>query len=488
MFVRTRNLILLSIVLALLIGCGSEDSSNDATLPEIDSSTAIITTPPNPLAPATPFQAGVAKVDATPNVGVPLAGYSNGRRRLLLPDINPFNDYTFFRPSEGILDPIFAKALVLDNGKERICLVTLDAIAMEGAVAELAHQMAQQKGFSLPLDKVMLSSSHTHSGPGAASDKTLWQYLALDLFVASVRNRMANKISEAMVQAENNLVTARIGTGIGQLRGVTKNRRADESPNFKLDDIDDQLGIIRVDRLDGTPLATVWNFAIHGTALRTKNMKYSADIMGAVNRQVEQTVGGVALFINGAEGDIAPKNSGTMGMTTHAKTISEAVKNVRQNIIPQSQTELAMTSEWVQFGSPTIDFKLVSSGVIKKDPLNIIEFLKSSGHNPGFKIPLNNSWVENRFRFSAIRIGKTLLVSVPGEPISLLGYRIRSDGIAMGYDNVFVCSLTNNHMAYIVTEKEYTIGGYEGLLTFFGPTTGAEVRSACHRVAEKIKP
>lgn len=58
----------------------------------------------------------------------------------------------------------------------------------------------------------------------------------------------------------------------------------------------------------------------------------------------------------------------------------------------------------------------------------------------------------------------------------------------MGYDNVFVYSLTNNHMSYIVTEKEYTIGGYEALATFFGPTTGAEVRSACRHVAENIKP
>lgn len=164
MFVRTRLLTLLSIVLALLIGCGGDDSSNDAPPPVPDSSAAIFTTPPNPLTPATPFQAGIAKVDATPNVGVPLAGYGGGRRRLLLPDINPFNDYTFFRPSEGILDPIFAKALVLDNGKERVCLVTLDAIAMDGAVAKLAHQMAQQKGFSLPLGSPTIDFKLVSSG------------------------------------------------------------------------------------------------------------------------------------------------------------------------------------------------------------------------------------------------------------------------------------------------------------------------------------
>lgn len=57
-------------------------------------------------------------------------------------------------------------------------------------------------------------------------------------------------------------------------------------------------GLMRVDTLAGEPLATVWNFAIHGTCLGSSNLNISGDIMGAATNAVEAEVGAVALFIN----------------------------------------------------------------------------------------------------------------------------------------------------------------------------------------------
>jgi hypothetical protein len=56
----------------------------------------------------------------------------------------------------------------------------------------------------------------------------------------------------------------------------------------------------------GQPIATVWNFAVHGTCYGPSNMYFCTDIMGRANTLIEQTIGGVSLFVNADAGDVAP--------------------------------------------------------------------------------------------------------------------------------------------------------------------------------------
>lgn len=90
---------------------------------------------------------------------------------------------------------------------------------------------------------------------------------------------------------------------------MTVNRRAHISPYLHKDTIDPHLGVIRVDAADGTPMATLWNFAIHGVCWGPENMQFSGDIMGGVCENIEGLVGGVALFANADAGDIDPGSS-----------------------------------------------------------------------------------------------------------------------------------------------------------------------------------
>jgi hypothetical protein len=423
----------------------------------------------------------VEKVEITPAIGVPLAGYS-GRRPSFI-DLNPFNYHTYLKPSEGILDPLYARSLVLDDGSERVCIVTIDACGSDGELVELAHRKAAARGFSIPKEKVLFCASHTHSGPGAMGNKRLWVFAGADLCVNRVREEFTDKIAESMVKAEKNMVPAHIGVGNVPLIGVTKNRRAAISPYLDDSDVDTQLGMISVDTVNGTPLATVWNFAIHGTSYGDDNLKYSADNMGVVSAFVEQAVGGVALFINGSEGDSAPDRV----ISDIKDTIGKAIEDNRPSTT-HNWLELKTAYEIVNFGNPQIDASLERVRSITHGELDFLEFLEAYGINPGMTFTMSSRWLENEFRFQAIRIGRTLLSSVPGEPIYSLGKLIKEDAEGMGYDNVFVCSLANNHMGYVTTQREYEVCGYEGFATFFGPTTGQKVREACYRVAEAIRP
>ncbi len=95
------------------------------------------------------------------------------------------------------------------------------------------------------------------------------------------------------------------------MTGVTQNRRA-PNPWVRRDTIDSNLGVIRIDSAStNEPIATVWNFAMHGTCYGPDNMKFSSDIMGATCDNIESKIGGVALFINADAGDIDPTDAVT---------------------------------------------------------------------------------------------------------------------------------------------------------------------------------
>ncbi len=433
------------------------------------------------------FQAGVATMEVTPPVGVPLAGYGGGDRRMKIPDFDPTNYHTWLVPSEGVLDPIYAKAIVLSDGDTKVAFLSLDVVATVDEVVTLVAKYARDMGGSIPKENIFVFSSHTHSGPGAISGLTWWELIGADELVPSIQKEFAQKCASLLVQAEKSMVPARFGSASGILKEATTNRRASGSPNITPDMIDDELGILRIDALDGTPIAMVWNFAIHGTAHYTSNLEYSADIMGAASAKIEAELNIPALFANGAEGDIRPAKGGPAGIEQISPLIAAKAKEVFEGITTSPDVTLETAHKIVSFGEPELDLTLKRI-IGNYEELEFLEILLLLGINPGFKIPLPNGWFETEFRFQAVRLNDTAIVTIPGEAINQLGLQIKEDGKALGFDKVYAFGLANGHMGYIVTEAEYEIGGYEGLATFFGPKTGENLRNACKDVMEEVEP
>lgn len=431
--------------------------------------------------------AGVSVVDATPPLGVPLGGYGGGERRLSFPDLDPFNFHTFFAPSEGILDPIFAKALVLSDGLNKVAILTLDGIATVDELVELIHQKALAMGSTLQKENLLVAASHTHSGPGAITGLTFWELIAMDLLVKSVRDGFAEKCAQALVEAEMKLLPARFGPGSGNLPGVTKNRRADDSPYLTSDMVDEEVGVIRIDHADGTPMALVWNFAIHGTAWKSDNLKYSSDIMGAASTIIEEVLGIPSLFANGAEGDIAPMHGGLAGIQEYAPIIAQKVIDIHDGILTEGVVVVEKSSKVVSFGNATLNLSASSLGTSHAE-LEFLQFFEQIGWNPSVSLVMDETWFENTFRFQAIRINATVIVSIPGEAIHQVGLQVKGDATSLGFERAFVFGLANGHMGYITTEQEFYVGGYEAQATFFGPKTGENVREACWEQINNVVP
>ncbi|RMG13759.1 MAG: hypothetical protein D6731_11545 [Planctomycetota bacterium] len=457
-----------------VVGAGPPLAASGGTVP---------TSAPPPPAVASPYRAGVATADITPPVGVPLAGYGGGGRRRLFPDLDPTNYHTFLVPSRGVRDRLEAKALVLANGSEEVCILTLDAIATDAELVAEAHRRARARGFGLPLEKVLACSSHTHSGPGALTRRMFWELLAADLYVPRVADFVAERIADALVAAERNLQPARVGVGTAQVVGATRNRRAADSPALDPDSVDPELLVIRVDRADGSPLATVWNFAIHGTYFDSHNLDYSADIMGEASARGEARGAGECLFVNGAEGDLEPDGS----LAAVATKLADGILAARAAAVPRASGILQSTHQQVDLGTPTLDAGLRHLGSSAQSNW-FVQGLRRLGISPHVRFRLPSGWMEREFRFQAVRIGDSVIASMPGEPIHEIGLGIKNDGRALGFAHVLPAGLANGHGAYFTTPAEYGFGGYEGLASMFGDQGGQRLRAACLAVMRRVRP
>lgn len=433
------------------------------------------------------YVAGAAAVDMTPAIGVPLAGFGAPPRRLRFPDLNPFNDHTFLAPSVGVHDPIMVKALYLSNGSEEVAVVSIDAVAVDARVLETAVRKAAALGFTVPLENVLMTASHTHSGPGAMSKRLFWQLTAADLYVERVFQRATDQIAEALARAQTTARSARIGVGRELVRNATRNRREGDSPDLLPDSIDPELLVVRVDDRSGAPIATVWNIPIHGTCMGMGNHEFSNDIMGSANAKAEATGDvGVALFMNGAEGDIAPVG----GYDAGGQVLADAIRRARSSATTTTGGFLGSVHEKIDLGSATIDWTPQRQGPTGSHigTSGFLGAIHNLGIGIGAGIVIPQGWMETEFRFQAIRIDRTVIASLPGEPIHLLGLAIKQDGHGLGYDHVMVAGLANGHGAYFTTEREYWYGGYEALASFFGPTNGARLVDAQRRLMTRMRP
>jgi hypothetical protein len=194
----------------------------------------------------------------------------------------------------GVLDSLFARAIVIESGGRRAALVTVDAGALGGATWDYVSQRAERE-LGIRAAHLLLTATHTHSAP-------------------FVRDRaFEDRILEAIQRAVDALEPARMawGTGVSFIN-VNRNlvepatNRWWEGPNY--DGISDKtVAVLSFESLEGEPIAVYYNYGVH--AVVTGNLDLvSADIPGAASSYIEESLGPgvVAVWSTGAAGDQNP--------------------------------------------------------------------------------------------------------------------------------------------------------------------------------------
>ena len=260
---------------------------------------------------AAELEAGAAKIDITPPIGFAMWGY--GARH--------------DRPSDGVLDPLQARALVLAVGDQRIAIVSLDlgrAPTRESTVAIRAKTKA-----AVGIEHIFLVGSHTHHGPVIELDN--WPSPT-----HSYVRELEQKLAAVIIEAAKAMRPARLGVASKEVP-YNRNRHSKlpEKP------VDRELLVLRVEDNEGKPIAHAVNFAAHPTMTDGKIFKFSADYPGALAEIIEKATGAPCLFLQGAAGDMSVNAGAHHGPQNLGKALGMEVLSLARTIhcaVPEKPT------------------------------------------------------------------------------------------------------------------------------------------------------
>src|SRR5947209_7051041 len=241
------------------------------------------------------FYAGASRVLITPPLGTTLAGYPG-------------------RPqgAQQVYDDIFIRALVFENEGRLYALLTGDLMAVDTAWVDELRQRAS-KTLGIPQSHLMFAASHTHSAIGGllsfrdtvgkgveaiftdvegGFDEVLYEYLL-------------RQATSALAQAHSALRPCSVSVARGEVSGIATNRIHPERA------VDPSCLVLQVTDADGQAVAVIFHYCCHPTTLGNQDLGISGDFPGVACRIVESSLGPgcVALFLNGALGDISTRFS-----------------------------------------------------------------------------------------------------------------------------------------------------------------------------------
>lgn len=451
------------------------------------------------------LRAGVAKVDITPPIGL-----VNMRA-------------SFFKKARnekprGVLDELYAKSLVLGDGITKVALVTLDLTDNHAIFSAEIREMVESLT-DIPAHNVLISATHNHSSPGVGFVRFTGEADAAYL------REVQRKTAGAVYAAWCDLKAAKIGVALGEAPpelagpcsrywwfqgrdGDIINRRSPGLANFGdlQSPVDRQIGVVRIDDAEGLAIAALLNYGCTPICLGPNNVLVSAEYPGQATTVIEKELGSgaVALFFQGAGGDVDPVHSlpraeyletedvlGSPMYDDMRRTGSiiahEALKELKTTDT-QSVGGLKCRSQVIElpwWNMPTLAEMEATVEAARQDLMAAGEegFTWPGGADYGVERNLvlardYLSWAEDKLRMlqtgtmpdtqpceiQAISLGSVLLVGVAAEIYAEVGLEVK-DVLRNMYPgrSVLLCALANGCFGYVPSRPAYEAEGGRNL-------------------------
>ena len=372
---------------------------------------------------ANAIRAGAARVDITPQESLPMSGYA-GRE-------GGFS---------GIRDSLYVTALVLEENGRQICLITPDLIGFSNEFWR-SFAAAVERATGIPRDNVVLSATHNHGGPVTRAYGEQVS-TALDKYLDELQQDMIR----AVAMAQRDLQPARMGYGEGESRMNINRRTRHPQGGIWLGKnpygiCDHRLGVWRIDKANGKPMAMVVNWPCHATVNGQTNLRITGDWPGAAARYLREKYGEElqVLVTAGASGDIDPiygPNDNFSHIDEIGLRVADEVQRVAAQLATVPQSGLAVAQR-----------ELMAPG--RKPSASR---LPGQSLEPGEDVPM---------RLVLVRAGSMTLAGVSGEVMTEIGMDLRN---MMGPQSM-VLTHCNGSSGYLCTDAAYEEGGYESMVT-----------------------
>ncbi len=385
-----------------------------------------------PVCVSAELKVGVATADITPPSGTPSAGYEKRKGA----------------PMHGVHDLLLATAMVMDTGSSKIVFCSVDNLGIPQKLIEKVKIDIQKQLPAFSGASFFIGSSHTHSGGGSYFDVPLVGELLAGPYDEKIAQKYVDGIVEAIVTASNALEHALVGVGYCKLEGIS-DYRAKWPERCTLEN---DLAIIKVVKPDGSPLAVLFNFALHPTVLKADNMLFSSDFVGFARDELQNKLKGVvSLYFNGAQAEIIPSES-TDSSFLRAGSIGKRLAS-------------AVVELW---GSTKV-----------YDSLDLQVYRHTYSFTPvatpfGLTVPLDTYPTE----LSLLVVNKSdVFVAVPGELSCVYNSQLKCEAAKLGFSHLSVLGLVNDAHGYILLPEAWHAKTMESGLSFGGEFYGRDVHA-----------
>jgi hypothetical protein len=327
---------------------------------------------------------------------------------------------------------LYARALVLEKGTTRIAIVSVDNLGWTSALGDRSRALVK----GIPPENILIGATHTHSAPDAYGFPDEQGQSQADLKYLDL---CVQRIAEAINEASKNVVPVTLKVAVGEAKGkIAYNYYAEHL-------YDSRCGVIQLTAEAGTTkgktVATLINYAIHPEVIGSAQGILSPDLCGPLCQRIEQQAGGVALFMNSAQG----------GMVT---------ADVR---LPDGK-EANTWEECNRIGTLLADeaLRIIASTEVQKDPA-----LYCASRSITFPVesemmlyilrnsPIKMSTVKDNTistRLNYLEIGPAKVLTIPGEALPNIGYYVKRN---MKTPYPFLFGLTNDAFGYMLTKVDF---------------------------------
>jgi len=386
------------------------------------------------------WKAGVARAVITPREPIWLAGYAARTK-----------------PSAGVLTDIHAKALALEDGSGTTSVLV--AAEILGFTRKMSDEIAQRvrRRYSIPRERLVLSATHTHSGP--VTGQLLRPAYMLDPpqqeVIRQYTSWLLDQIVELVGHAVADLAPARLDFEQG-LAGFAVNRRrvgARQRPG----PVDHDVPVLAVRSPEGKLRAVVFGYACHNTVLA--GYEINGDYAGFAQEELEKEYpGATALFVAGCGADANPLPRRSVELARmYGRILAAAVREVLEGKMKLLRTPLVAAFEYADlpFQNPPARAQF-EAALNDKDPSHrrhaqlMLETLDRQGRLPeSYPCPIQ-VW----------QLGPDLTwIILGGEAVVDFALRFKHE---YGWDTTWVSTYANDVFAYIPSLRILKEGGYEG--------------------------
>jgi len=411
--------------------------------------------------------AGVSQVDITPPLGIGMRGYFEART------------------ATTVHDPLHVRSFALESDTGAVALAVCDIIGLRREYIDQAKErIAETTG--LRPDQVMVSCTHTHTGPHTGDDD----------YTQFVIGRVADGVRIAWDRREPALV----GWGSGSESRVVFNRRyrmkggtVQTNPGLGNPDVvepvgpvDPEVGVMELRRSDGSTLGLLANYALHYVGIPDDHHAISADYFGFFSETMPRLVGGsfVAALANGASGDI--NNLDVLGNARPANDHYQHIERVAGVVAAAAlwgRNEAEFTDE-VTVGSALAELTLPPRPAPTDEDVARAEEIEARVEE-GRPVLMGERSFARRVRrmaedppeprdtvVQALRIGDLGVTSAPGEFFVELGLAIKQRS---PFAQTMVLELGNDSVGYIPTARAFEEGAYEPESSSYEPGFGEQI-------------